>query len=151
MDNNNREKEFNKDAGFTLGTVVWMVDDTRGGVYACVDKPTAEAIAKYLQYSYEMGGGTQWGKPNVWNTQVRQVKPAALKRIMSLKESVTPASTGSKLPDLSRWWEYPSAQILGTVYWLQNQIPPQDKAARAAAWEKLKVKLQKKHPAPNVQ
>jgi len=66
-----------------------------------------------------------------------------MKKRANIKESAT-----ADLPDLSKWWEYPKEQILGTVYWLQNQIPPQDPKKRAEAWEKLKAKLQKKHPAP---
>lgn len=55
----------------------------------------------------------------------------------------------NKLPDLSKWWSYPKEEILGTVYWLSNQIPPQDSNKRKEAWIKLKDKLNKKYPAPD--
>lgn len=53
-----------------------------------------------------------------------------------------------KLPDLSKWWEYSREELLGVAYWLSGQLPPNDPKTRQEAWEKLKEKLNKRHPLP---
>jgi hypothetical protein len=51
----------------------------------------------------------------------------------------------SPFPNMKEWWDEDRDKVIKFVYWLQKQIPPQDKEG---AWNEIVSKLQDKNPAP---
>ena len=58
-------------------------------------------------------------------------------------------SVNENFPNMKKWWKEDKKDVMSFIYYLQRQLPPNNKDKYEKAWVSIAKQLQKKTPAPN--
>ena len=80
-------------------------------------------------------------------------KPADVKKLLQLaKKTKYPKAIDESLnenfPNMKKWWKEDKKEVMSFIYYLQGQLPPNNKDKYKKAWVSIAKQLQKKTPAP---
>jgi len=80
--------------------------------------------------------------------------PSDVKKLLQLaKKTKYPKaideSVNENFPNMKKWWKEDKKEVMSFIYYLQGQLPPNNKDKYKKAWVSIAKQLQKKTPAPN--